>query len=101
MSIKFYLILIISTLTLTSYGCATLVSTINDMHNDRQNVYNTRAFEKSLPINTYTDNSNAILSDKNNVDVNRSASADDKEKIAKAVFGAAWADLTEEAAAAK
>ena len=94
MNIKFYLKLIVLTLTLTSYCCAMLFDTIARNHDDRRKVYNGDLFSDHKPINTYTNENNDILSDERNVDAHRAASDDEKRGIATAVFGAAWTDLT-------
>lgn len=97
MNIIFYLKLIVYSLALTSYCSAALLNTITLNHKQRQRVYNGEIFENSKSINSYTIENNEILSDEHKVNVNRTASQDEKEKIAKAVFGGAWADVTVDA----
>ena len=97
MNIIFYLKLIVYSLALTSYCSATLIDTITLNHNQRQKIYNGEILENSKSINTYTIENNEILNDEHKVKVNRTASQDEKEKIAKAVFGGAWADVTVDA----
>ena len=93
MNIKVYLKLMVSMLTLTSYCCAAFIDTIARNHTDRQRVYNGDYFNSARPIYAYTNENNELLRDESKVNPNRGASQAEKEKIATAVFGAAWTDL--------
>ncbi len=93
MNVKSYLKLIILILTLTSYCCAAFIDTIARNHTDRQRVYNGDYFNSARPIYAYTNENNELLRDESKVNPNRGASQAEKEKIATAVFGAAWTDL--------
>ncbi len=79
--------------SLTSYCCATLVNTIVLNDTQRRMAYNGELFESSKPINYYTNKNNQILSNEHNVQTSHEATFEEKEKIAKAVFGAAWTDV--------
>lgn len=93
MNIKIYLKLLTSVFMLTSLCYAgTLLDTITTNHTSRKDMFNHDYGANAGEINTCTQNINKIFSAESNVDAKRTATTDEKTKIACAIMATAWTD---------